>query len=128
MHPVDSVHVGQPGPAEHRRVPGRLPEARVGCEILRPGVCLHLDDPAGQRGRPVVTDEQGAEQAASGFHDRPGKDARQVRRRTLRHVARGRPGPQGKNARIPAGVIHAKSVRKAGISVVRKRVADCDGS
>ncbi len=97
--------------------------------VVRAPVRLDLDDPSAPERGAVVPDELETEQAMGGGQDGSREESGEVLRRTqplfpgLRTRDR-----QPKKSRRAAGVIHANSARKAGMSVSRKMIAVWDGS
>ena len=80
MHPVDKVHVGDPGWPVHDRVPDGPPEPGVGGLVVLADVRLDLDDPAGSAVRGAVPDQPAAEQGPAELQRRQLEDVA-VRRR-----------------------------------------------
>jgi hypothetical protein len=74
MHPVDKVHVGVTGGAEHHPVAGGLAEARMRGPVLDADVGLDLDDPPDPASRRIVADQAGPEEGATGLQAGTGQD------------------------------------------------------
>jgi len=74
VHPVDKVHVGDPGPSEHRRIAPGPPESGVGRLVLDPDVRLELDDSAGSSAVRILPNELRADQVPGGVERRLGKN------------------------------------------------------
>ena len=80
MHPVDKVHVGDPGRPVHDGVPGGPSEACVGRAIVLADVGLELDDPGHPPGAiavavaRIVPDQPAAEQRPAELESRQRED------------------------------------------------------
>ena len=67
VHPVDKVHVGDPGTPVHDRVARRPAEPGVRRQVVLADVRLDLDDPPGAPPTGVFANQQRAEQRLRGF-------------------------------------------------------------
>jgi len=70
VHPVDKVHVGDPGRPVHDRVATSPPEAGMGRLVILADVRLELDDAAGTATWTVVPDEPAAKERSPDLQGR----------------------------------------------------------
>ncbi len=79
VHPVDKVHVGDPGRPEHDGIAAGLAEPGVARPVGFTEIRLELDDPAGAPGCVgLIADEQGSQKPARGLEGRQPDERRRV--------------------------------------------------